>query len=77
MRPIGRKKRALNFGGTCQPLGGIGDGCLVNNQGKDITGTFYESCPCQSDLPCVPNGGFDIPLGQTGTCGGQGGDLWV
>lgn len=71
VRPIGRKKRSIALGGTCQPLGGSGDGCLVRNEGKNITGIFFESCRCQNGLTCVANGGFDIPLGPTGTCGSK------
>ncbi|XP_052278252.1 uncharacterized protein LOC127876820 isoform X2 [Dreissena polymorpha] len=67
MRPIG--KRALGMGyAHCQPMGVDGSGCLVHYGSGKPNGTVFQ-CPCSTGFTCHGNHMFDIPLGETGTCG--------
>ncbi|XP_041347379.1 uncharacterized protein LOC121367340 [Gigantopelta aegis] len=68
-RPKGRRRRASGLwnSGTCTRRGRRGAKCLVNEYASPPNGQEYV-CPCADHLTCKPDGGRDIPIGDTGIC---------
>ncbi|XP_052282582.1 uncharacterized protein LOC127879642 [Dreissena polymorpha] len=66
-RPIGKRSLTMGYA-HCQSMGLDGSGCLVRYGSGKPNGTVFR-CPCSSGLTCHGNHVFDMPLGETGTCG--------
>jgi hypothetical protein len=41
--------------------------CLMREAVYDKTRAYFEYCPCEAELQCVPDGKFEVPLGEEGT----------